>query len=198
MPTAAAIGRNSVARNVVTMAIVGLAPVRSAMRISSGFTELTAAKMRMAPSEGIATLPTSPDSATRMASIQMPEKMAAQRVRAPAAAFSAVWPTEPPTGWPRKKAAAMLAMPWARKSASMSGGAPSGLGAASETPAPWTSTITATTSAPVRTSAENSMCSGGRAGQGMPVGIAPTSATVATAGSARASRLGRTRAMTEA
>ena len=112
----------------------------------------------------------------------MPEKIAAQRVRAPAAAFSAVWPTEPPTGWPRNRAAAMLAMPCALKSASMSGGAPSGLGAASETPAPWTSTITATTSAPVSTSAENSMCSGGRDGSGMPVGIAPTSATVATAG----------------
>ena len=37
------------------MAIVGLAPVRSAMRISSGFRELTAAKMRMAASEGMAT-----------------------------------------------------------------------------------------------------------------------------------------------
>ena len=152
----------------------------------------------MAASEGMATWPTRPESAMSMASIQTPEKMAAQRVRAPAAAFSAVWPTEPPTGWPRTRAAAMLPMPWALKSASMSGCAPSGLGAASETPAPWTSTITATMRAPVRTSAENSMCSGGRAGQGMPVGIAPTSATVATAGSARASMLGTTRAMTEA
>ena len=90
MPTAAAIGRKSVARKVVTMAITALAPVRRIMLISSTFTELTAAKMRMPASVGIATRPTRPESRTRTASIQMPEKIAAHRERAPAAALRAV------------------------------------------------------------------------------------------------------------
>ncbi len=198
MPTAAAMGRKSVARKVVTMAMTELAPVRTTILISSTLTELTAAKMRIAASVGIATRPTSPENSDRIASIQTPEKIDAHRVRAPAAALSAVWPTEPPTGWPRNRPAARLAMPCALKSPFVSAWVPSGLGAASATPAPCTSTITAMTTAPESTAVENSRRSGGRCGNGTPVGMSPMSATVTTLGRATASALGMSSAATDA
>ena len=53
-----------------------------------------AAKISTAASVGIATLPTTPAKAMRMTSIQMPDQIAAQRVRAPAATLRAVCPTD--------------------------------------------------------------------------------------------------------
>ena len=93
----------------------------------------------------------------------------------------------------------MLPKPCALKSPSVFEGDPSGLGTASETPAPWTSTMTAITTAPVRTLAEKNRRRGGRSGTGIPVGISPRSATVATAGRATAaSTVGMASAMTDA
>ena len=70
-----------------------------------------AAKMRIAPSVGAATLATSPENRARITSIHTPDQIAAHRVRARAVTFSAVWPTEPPTGRPRKKPETRLAPP---------------------------------------------------------------------------------------
>jgi hypothetical protein len=49
-------------------------------------------------------------------SIHPPHPIAAHRVRAPALTLSAVWPTDPPTGRPRKKLETRLAAPWATMS----------------------------------------------------------------------------------
>ena len=106
-----------------------------------------AATMSTAARVGMTTAPTRPEKASRMIAIQMPEKMAAQRLRAPAATLSAVWPTEPPTGCPRKRPDSTLPTPWARKSRFGSALDPSGFGADSLTPAPW-----------IRTSARDREC----------------------------------------
>ncbi len=95
-----------------------------------------AAKMRIAPSVGMATLATSPEKAARITSIHTPDQISAHRVRAPALLLSAVWPTEPPTGTPRKNPDARLAAPCAMMSWLASDGLPSSFGAASATPAP--------------------------------------------------------------
>jgi hypothetical protein len=83
-----------------------------------------------------------------MSSIQMPEKIDAQRLLAPALTLRAVCPAEPPTGWPLKKPEARLPTPWARKSRLESDIRPSGFGTDSLTPAPCTSTMAATASVP--------------------------------------------------
>ena len=121
--------------------------------------------------------PTTPENRTRISSIQMPEKIDAQRVRPPAATFSAVWPTEPPTGWPRNSPEAMFPIPCAMKSRFGSDRDPPGFGAASATPVPWTSTITATAAAAAIRSSDESSDSCGRCGVGMPLGILPESST---------------------
>jgi hypothetical protein len=86
-------GKNRVAANVVTTAIWEASPVRQMVTTSPGRSEPMAAKMRMAPSVGMATLATSPEKRARITSIHMPDEIAAQRVRPPALTFSAVWPT---------------------------------------------------------------------------------------------------------
>ena len=73
--------------------------------------DITAAKISTAASVGIGTSPTTPDNATRMSSIQMPAKIDAHRLLAPAATFSAVLLTDPPTGVPWKNPDARLATP---------------------------------------------------------------------------------------
>lgn len=90
MPTAAATGRKSVAANVVMTAICEVSPVRKMVATSATRSEPTAAKMRIAPSVGRATLATSPEKATRITSIHSPDQMDAHRVRAPDLTFSAV------------------------------------------------------------------------------------------------------------
>jgi hypothetical protein len=105
-------------------------------------------------------LATSGDTAARITSIQAPDQIAAHRVRPPALTFSAVWPTEPPTGRPRKNPDTRLPAPWATMSVSGCGW-PSGFGAASATPAPWTNTIAATASAPVTRLNDTRLKSGG-------------------------------------
>ena len=106
----------------------------------------------------------------------------AQRERAPAATLSAVCPTEPPTGSPRKNPEAMLPAPCARKSRFTLDGSPPGLGADSRTPAPWTRTIAATAAAP-DTSPNDSAPRSGSAGAGIPEGIGLASETRATVSS---------------
>ena len=177
MPTAAGTGRTSVAANVATNATCDGGPVRSTVSIRPRRSELTAAKIRTAASVAIGISPTTPEKSTRISSIHNPEKIDAQRVRAPAATFSAVWLTDPPTGCPRNKPEATLPIPCPMKSRFGFGSEPSGLGAASATPVPWTSTITATAAAPAIRSSEESSDSCGRCGVGMPLGIVPESLT---------------------
>ena len=138
-----------------------------------------AAKIRTAASVGIATCPTTPENTTMISSIQMPDQIEAQRLRAPAARLSAVCPTEPPTGCPLNRPLAMLPMPWATKSPSTLDVEPPALGATSRTPAPCTSTITAIASAPTTRSMEN-WSSAGSAGSGRPLGMSPMSSTRCT------------------
>ena len=147
---------------------------------------------------GTAILATSPENRARITSSQTPDQIAAHRVRAPTDTFSAVWPTEPPTGMPRKNPEARLPAPWAMMSWSGLGRASPGFGAASATPAPWTRTIAATARAPVTRLNENSRTSG-RWGSGMPRGMPPASPTRATLSApARAiTRVGMTRANSE-
>ena len=90
-----------------------------------------------------------------MAIIHSPLLMAAHLERAPAATLSAVWPTEPPTGWPPKNPEARLPRPWAVKSRRVDEVEPSGFGTASATPAPWISTRAATAAAPATTPASS-------------------------------------------
>ena len=92
---------------------------------------------------------------------------------------SAVVLRDPPTGSPRNKPEAMFAPPCAMKSRDMLRRDPSGLGTLWLTPAPCTRMTTATANAPVSTSNET-LESAGRCGVGIPVGISPTSRTVAT------------------
>ena len=127
-----------------------------------------AATISTAASVGMTTVPTMPENANRMIAIQTPAKIAAHRPRAPAATLNAVWPTEPPTGCPRKRPDSRLPTPWARKSRFGSDLAPSGFGADSLTPAPWISTSAATANAPRMTSTESSL-SWGSAGSGRPL-----------------------------
>ena len=65
-PTAAATGSARVAPKVTSSAIFPVWAVFQTTAISPGRSDLTAAKISTAPSVGIATAPTSPDSATRM------------------------------------------------------------------------------------------------------------------------------------
>ena len=179
MPTAAATGRNKVAAKVVITTTCEMRPVRRMVATSPGRSEPMAAKMRMALRAGTAIFATSPEKMTRITSIQTPDQIAAQRVRLPPATLSAVCPTEPPTGMPRKKPAARLPAPCATMSRFGSGRALPGLGAASATPAPWTITMAAMASAPVTMPNDSSLTSG-RAGSGMPCGRSPWSPTLAT------------------
>ncbi len=57
-------------------------------------TDPMAATMSTAASVGIATTPTTPENATRITSIQIPEKIDAHRSTAPALTLRAVWPTD--------------------------------------------------------------------------------------------------------
>ena len=118
--------------------------------------DITAAKISTAASVGIGTSPTSRARASRMTSIQTPAKMAAHRLRAPAATFNAVLLTEPPTGVPWKMPDARFATPCPMKSRFVRDGEPSGFGAASDTPAPCTSAIAAIANAPVMTPTDRS------------------------------------------
>ena len=170
---------NNVATKVAAIAICEIRPVRQIVASSRGRSDPIAAKMSTAASVGMATLPTIPANATRMTTIQMPDQIAAHRVRAPAATLSAVWPTEPPTGWPRNRPDARFPTPCATKSRFMFDGRPSAFGAASPTPAPCTSTITATASASTTRSNDIRLKSGSD-GAGISCGIAPASSTRAT------------------
>jgi hypothetical protein len=89
-----------VAANVKVTAICAIRPVRMMVRISPNRSAPAAAKMSTPARVGTATLATRGDTAARITSIQTPDQIAAHRVRPPARLFSAVWPTEPPTGRP--------------------------------------------------------------------------------------------------
>ena len=115
-PTAAATGSSRVATNVAMTAICEAREVRMMARTCPVRRDPMAATISTAASVGMATVPTTPENASRMIAIQMPAKIAAQRSRAPAATLRAVWPTEPPTGCPRKRPDSRFPTPWARKS----------------------------------------------------------------------------------
>ena len=171
-PTAAATGSSSVATRVVITATWETRPVRRIARKSPVRSDPIAAAISTAASVGISTCPTTPDNATMITASHTPAEIAAQRPRAPAATLTAVCPTDPPTGWPRKSPASRLPTPCATKSRLVTERLPSGLGADSLTPAPWISTRAATARAPVTRSKERSE-RWGRYGAGRPVGISP-------------------------
>ena len=79
--------------------------------MSPNRSDITAAKISTADSVGIGTSPTACDNTSRINSIHSPAKIEAQRLRAPAAMFSAVVLTDPPTGVPWKKPDVRLATP---------------------------------------------------------------------------------------
>ena len=91
--------------------------------------------------------------------------------------FSAVCPTDPPTGWPWNTPEAMF--PHTLREKSRFAWTSPWIGADSLTPVPWTSTITATASAPATRSNEKRRSSGSIGSQ-TPDGMLPVSATVAT------------------
>ena len=91
-------------------------PVRRIARTEPVLNEPMAAKISTAARVDITTFPTTPEKATKITAIHIPEKIAAHRPRAPAVTFNEVWPTDPPTGWPRKTPASTLPTPSAMKS----------------------------------------------------------------------------------
>ena len=110
-PTAWATGSSSVATKVEIRAICEIRPVRRIARNASVRSDPIAAAISTAARVAITTWPTSPDRAIRMTAIHRPAKIAAHRLRAPAETLSAVWPTEPPTGWPRNSPESTLPTP---------------------------------------------------------------------------------------
>src|SRR4029453_18950239 len=136
-------GRNRVAPKVTTAAARDPKPVRMMVSISRTRTDPIAANMRIAARVGMATLATAVEKRARINNIHTPDKMDAQRVRAPTATLMAVLATEPPTASPWKHADAMLPTPCAMKLVLEFARVPSGLGALSATPAPCTSTMMA-------------------------------------------------------
>jgi hypothetical protein len=88
--------------------------------------------MRTAESVGIATCPTTPDSATRTTSIHSPDQIAPQRVRAPARHVERGLPDGAAHGLATEEGGGEVPdAPWAAKSRLGSDGVPSGFGAAS-------------------------------------------------------------------
>ena len=114
-----------------------------------------------------------------MTNIHTPAKIDAHRLRAPAATFSAVLLTDPPTGVPWKNPDSQVRHALADEVPVGPRRRASGFGAASATPAPWTSAIAAI----AKRAADHPDVRSDRCGStsgGNPLGIAPTSATVAT------------------
>ena len=140
---------------VTTRANSELRPAWATLQISAGFKDLMAAKTRNAARVGSRTYPTADEKATKTSATPTPDQIAAHRLLARTLAFSAVAPTEPPTGCPPNSPAARLATPWALKSRLELDRVPSRFGAASATPAPWTTTIAATANAPETTDGVN-------------------------------------------
>lgn len=83
---------------------------------------------------------------------QMPAKIPAHRVCAPADVATPVGDSEPPTGRAPKKPPARLPTPWAVKSPDMLLRLPSGFGTAAEMPAACASATSATASPPTSNS----------------------------------------------
>ena len=101
------------ATSVVRQATWETRPVRRIARKAPVRSEPIAAAISTAARVGMSTWPTTPENATRISASQTPAAIA-QRPRAPAATLIAVWLTEPPTGWPRKRPESTLPTPWAR------------------------------------------------------------------------------------
>ena len=142
-------------------------------------TDPAAAKIRTAASVGIATSPTTPEKATMISSIQIPDQIEAQRVRAPAARVERGLPDRAADRLPLEQAAGDVADALGDEVAVDAGRRAAGVGATSRTPAPCTSTITAIASAPTTRSNEN-WSSAGSAGSGRPLGMSPMSSTRCT------------------
>src|SRR5688572_3814898 len=128
MPTAAWIGRKSVARNVVAPASTDVQPAFQISSTSRTLRRLKPARMSSAPSAGIAVYDTRLGKTSTTIAIHRPAKIPAHRERASDTTFTAVALSEPPTGRPWKRPEATLAAPWARKSRDALLRDPSGLG----------------------------------------------------------------------
>jgi hypothetical protein len=116
IPTAAWIGSASVATNVATIATREIGPVRQMTRNSSTLIVLTPATISSPARAGMGTASTSGPSATRITSMNTPDRIAAHRALAPPLTLSAVRPTDAPTGMPLNSPKAAFAAPWAMKS----------------------------------------------------------------------------------
>ena len=90
MPTAAVTDRRRVASNVVENAMREVAAVRQIVSMAPRRRDDAAANISTAASVGIATYPTIPENSTRITTIQTPDRIDAQRDRAPAVTLSAV------------------------------------------------------------------------------------------------------------
>ena len=96
------------------------------------------------PITGIGMISAAEPAITTRASSQIPAKMPAQRVCAPADVETPVRDSEPPTGRAPKKLPAKLPAPCAMKSTDMLGRLPSGFGTAADIPAACASATSAT------------------------------------------------------
>ena len=139
--------------------------------------DITAAKISTAARVGIGTRPTTPENATRMISIQMPAKIDAHLLRAPAATLSDVLLTDPPTGVPWKNPEARFATPWPMKSRLVLGRRSARVRRGLGHPGALHQRDRGDGNAPLITPTVRSLRCGNTSG-GSPLGIAPTSATV--------------------
>jgi hypothetical protein len=109
MPTAAWMGRKSVAANVVAARALVIVPVLQIETASGRSIVPQAATSSNAASAGVTTYATRPEKTRRTNATQIPAATVAHLVRAPLLTLSPVWPREQPTGIPRTRPDATFA-----------------------------------------------------------------------------------------
>ena len=149
--TAAATGSARVATKVTTIPILPVWLVLQTTPMSLNRSDITAAKISTAASVGIGTSPTTPENATRMISIQIPAKIDAHRLRAPAATFKRRAADRSADGRAVEEPGGQVRHALTDEVAIGDGGPALGFGADSATPAPCTSAIAAMANAPITT-----------------------------------------------
>ncbi len=149
-PTSIAVCSGScvVAANVMSIATAESGAVRSTSLMSSQRPVTNSIPItRISPPMTGMGISSANDPATKTsAASQIPAKMPAHRVCAPAETATPVRDSDPPVGSAPKKPPAKLAAPWATKSLFVFGRVPSGFGTAAEMPAAWASPTSATAS----------------------------------------------------
>ena len=139
-----------VAANVISIAIADIGATRNTS-LMSGSLPITSSRpmTKMSPPmTGIGMISAVEPAIKTSSASQMPAKMPAQRVCAPADVATPVRDSEPPAGRAPKKPPARLPTPWAVKSPDMLLRLPSGFGTAAEIPAACASATRATATPP--------------------------------------------------